>query len=101
MAVKNLDGSCLARVKHVPVIYGAFSDQSESRLADPLPEGHVLTHCGRLEFLLLLQVKDLQSARLGLQGDDLARPVHDGTVRLDGSADHIVAVLEIDDEDFG
>ena len=101
MAVKHLDGRGLSWVKDVPVIDGAVCDQSQCRLADPLPEGHVLAHRRRLELLLLFEVEDLEGARLGLEGDDLTRPVHDGTVGLDGSSDDIVVVLEVDDQDLG
>jgi hypothetical protein len=31
----------------------------------------------------------------------LSCPVHDGTVRLDRASDHIVVVLELDDDDLG
>jgi hypothetical protein len=101
VTVKSLHWRRLGRVEDIPVVNGALGDQSQCGLADPLPEGHVLTHRGRLEFLFLLEVEDLQSTRLRLEGDNLARPVHDGTVGLDRPADDIVPVLELDDEDFG
>lgn len=36
-----------------------------------------------------------------LQRNDLLGPVHDGTIRLDRSANDIIIVFEIDDYDFG
>jgi len=48
----------------------------------------------------LLEVEYLQGARLCLEGDDLACPVHNGTVCLDRATDDIIAILEVDDEDF-
>ncbi len=80
---------------------GGVGDQAEAIGAEPLPEDNVLVHGGRLELLLLGQVEYLQGALLGLEGDDLARPVHDGAVGLDRAADDIVAVLEVDDEHLG
>lgn len=76
-------------------------DKAESRLADPLPVLDVLAHGAGLELLLLLEVEDLQCPRLRLEGDDLALPVHDSTVGLDGPPCDIVVVLELDDDDFG
>src|SRR4051794_15036665 len=91
VAVKRLDGRRLGRVEDIPVIDGAVCDESQRRLADPLPEDHILGHGCGLEFLLLFEIEDLKGARLGSQGDYLARPVHDGTVGLDRATDDIVA----------
>lgn len=35
------------------------------------------------------------------QRDNLLRPVHNSTIRFDGSSDGIIVVLEVDDYDFG
>ena len=77
------------------------SDETNGGLADPLPELDVLVHCAGLELLLLFEVEDLEGSGLGLEGNDLASPVHDGTVGLDGPPRDVVLVLELDDDDFG
>ena len=53
-----------------------------------------------VELLLLLEVEDLEGARLGLEGDDHPVPVHDGTVGLDGPPCDVVAILQLDNDDF-
>lgn len=101
MAGKDLDGRSLAGVVDVPMIDGRVGDEPKSVLTNPLPVLDILVHRRRLELRLGLEVEDLQRPRLGLQGDDLARPMHDGTVGFYGAPLHIVAVLEVDDDDFG
>lgn len=83
------------------MVDGSVGNEAESGLVDELPVLHVLVHCGRLELRLLAEVEDLERSRLGLESDDLALPVHDGTVGLDGTSGDIVAVLQVDDDDFG
>ena len=53
------------------------------------------------QLLLVLQVENLNGPRLGPQGDDLTLRVHDSTVGLDRPPDHIIAILQLDDDDFG
>ena len=99
--IKHLDGCGLVGIEHVPVVDGAVGNHSDGGLANPLPEDYILAHGGRLELLLLLQVEDLEGTALSPEGNDLTRPVHDGTIGLDGAADDIVAVLEVDNYHFG
>lgn len=101
VAVKHLDGRCLGGVKNIPMVNGRVCDQTKRGLACPLPEGNILAHGGRLELLLLLQIEDLKCPRLGLQGNNLAGPVHNCAVGLDGPSDDVIAILEIDDKHFG
>ena len=82
------------------MIHTSRCNEAKSRLADPFPVLDVLAHGAGLELLLLFEIEDLQRPRLGLEGDDLALPVHDSTVSLDGSPCDIVVVLELDDDDF-
>lgn len=100
IAVKRLHRSILAGVGDVPVVDGVLGDQTKGRLADPLPEGNIFTHCCRLQLRFLLEVEDLEGAT-GLQGNDMTRPVHDGGVRLDRPPGDIVVVLQVDDNDIG
>jgi hypothetical protein len=101
VAVKDLDRRGLVGVKDIPMVDRAVGNQAQAGFADPLPESDVLVHSGGLELLFLLQVEDLEGAGLRSKGNDLARPVHDGTVGLDGTSDDIVVVLEVDNEDLG
>jgi hypothetical protein len=101
VALKNLDRSSLVGIKNVPVVDGVLGDQTQLILTNPLPEDDIFVHGSRLELLLCLEVKDLQCSRLCAQSDDLSGPVHDGTVGLDGASDDIVAVLEVDNDNFG
>lgn len=101
MAGKDLDGRGLAGVVDVPVVDGRVGDEAEGVLANPLPVLDILVHRGRLELRLGLEVEDLQHLGLGLQGDNMTGPVHDGAVGLYGAPDDIVVVLEVDDDDFG
>jgi len=91
----------LRGVEDVPVEDGRLRHQAQRGLADPPPEDDVLVHGGRLDLGLLLEVENLKRPRLRPEGDDLTRPVHDGAVGLDGPARDVVAILEIDDQDFG
>jgi hypothetical protein len=51
--------------------------------------------------LLVSEVKHLQrSALLSLERDDELVPVQDGTLGLDGPSDHLIVVLEVDDDDI-
>lgn len=101
IALKDLDRRLLRSIVNVPVVDACCGDEAQSGLANPLPKLDVVIHGARLELLLLLEVENLQRPRLGLEGDDLAVPVHDGTVGLDGPACDVVAILELDDDDFG
>lgn len=83
------------------MINGVFGDKAQTRLAVPFPEDDVLVHGGRLQLRLLRQVEDLQCPLLGLQRNDLLVVVHDGTVGLDGPPNDVVAILEVDYDDFG
>lgn len=100
VTLEDLNGSVLACIVHVPVEDAGGGDETEGGLANPLPELNILVHCARLELLLLLEVEDLERPRLGLEGNDLSVPVHDSTVGLDWPACHIVAILELDDNDL-
>lgn len=82
------------------MINRVIRDQAKARLTEPFPEHHVLVHCGGFQFSLLRQVEDLKCSRLCLQGDDLFGPVHDRTVGLDRPPNNIIAILEINDDDF-
>ena len=101
VALEDLNRSSLVGVEDVPVVDGGLSNKTQLLLADPLPEDDILVHCGRLELLLCFEVEDLQRSRLRAESDDLSGPVHDGTVGLDGASDDIVAVLQVDNDDFG
>ena len=101
IAFEHLDRRILSSIIHIPVIDTGGCDEAESRLADPLPELNVLINGAGLELLPLFQIEYLQCPRLGLQGDDLLIPVHDGTVGLDGPSRHVVAILEFDNDNFG
>jgi hypothetical protein len=101
VALKHLDGRILAGLVNIPVIDARRGDETDGGLADPLPELHILVHSARLELLLLLEVEDLEGSGLGFEGDDLAVPVHDGTVGLDRPSRNVVAILELDDDNLG
>lgn len=101
MPGKDLDGGGLGSVIDVPVVDRRVGDEAKSVLANPLPVLDVLVHGRGLELCLGGEIEDLQRPRLRLQGDDLARPVHDGTVGFYGASLHIVAVLQVDDDDLG
>lgn len=101
MSVRDLLWHVLVLVKHIPVVDSGVCDQAERAVGDPLPEDDVLVHGGRLQLLLVIQVEDLDCSRLGLECDDVEVPVHDGAVGLDWSSRHIVAVFEVDDDNFG
>ena len=101
IAVEHLDRCRLSRVEDIPVIDAVLRDQAQRRLADPLPEHDVFAHSRGLELLLRLEIEDLQCPRLCPQGNNLARPVHDGAVGLDGASDDIIAVFQVNDENLG
>jgi hypothetical protein len=100
IALEHLNRVRLSCVVDVPMEDSSLGYEAEGRRADPLPEDDILVHGCRLKLLLLLQVEDLQCSRLRPQSDDLLRPVHDGTVGLDGSSDNIVPLLQVDDNNF-
>lgn len=100
VALKHLDGRLLGGVVNIPVVNASCGDEAQSGLANPRPELDVIIHGAGLELLLLLEVKNLKCPRLSLEGNDLAVPVHDGTVGLDGPAGDVVAILELDDDDL-
>lgn len=58
-------------------------DHPQSGEAYPFPVDNILTHCGRLQLDFLAEIKNLKCSLICLKGDDLALPVHDGTVGLD------------------
>lgn len=82
------------------MIDAACSDETQGGVADPFPELNIFVHGGRLELLLLPEVEDLQSSRLGLERNYLLVPVHNGTVRLDRASGDIVAIFELDNHHF-
>lgn len=101
IALEDLDRRILRSVEDVPVVDTASCDEAQGGFADPLPELNILVHCAGLELLLLLEVKDLKSPGLGLESNDLFVPVHDSTVGLDRPARYVVAILELDNDNFG
>jgi hypothetical protein len=101
IALKDLDRRILRSVKDVPVVDTASCDEAQGGLADPLPELDILVHCAGLELLLLLEVEDLKGPGLSLESNDLFVPVHDSTVGLDGPARYVVAILELNNDNFG
>lgn len=86
--------------KHVPVVNRVICDQSQTSLAEPLPENNIFIHGRRLELDLLRKVEDLYRPGLGLERNDLLIPMHDGTIGLDRSPHDLIAFLEVDDDDF-
>lgn len=64
IALEDFDGRILAGVVDIPVVYARGGYETQSGVADPLPEVDVLVHGARLELLLLLEIEDLQCARL-------------------------------------
>lgn len=101
VALEDLDGRILGGVIDIPVVDTAGCDEAQSGFTDPLPELNILVHCAGLELLLLLKVEDLEGPGLGLEGNDLLVPVHDSTVGLDRPARYVVAILELDNDNFG
>jgi hypothetical protein len=101
VSVKDLDGLGGIGIKDIPMVHGSLSDEAELLLADPLPEDNIFGHDEGLELLLGIKVEYLQGASLGLEGNNLAGPVHDSRVGLDGLAADMVVVLELNDYDLG
>lgn len=101
VTLEDLNGCCLGAIKNIPVVDSGICDKAKRGLGDPLPEHDVFVHSGRLQLRLVVEIEYLERSRLCLEGNDVARPVHDGTVGLDGAPCDIVVVLEIDDNDFG
>lgn len=101
IALEDLDRRILRSVVDVPVVDTASCDEAQSGFADPLPELNILVHCAGLELLLLLEIEDLKGPGLGLESNDLLVPVHDSTVGLDRPACYVVAILELDNDNFG
>lgn len=79
-----------------PVIYGSFRDEAEGIVVDPLPEHDVLVVHVRLDLLLRLEIRDLERAPAGLEGEDALVRVHDHAVGRDGPSQHIVRVGQVD-----
>lgn len=79
---------------------GGVRDQTQARLAKPFPVYNILAHQRGLELLLCLKVKDLDCSRLCFQGNNISRPVHDGTVCINRTLDDLIVVLEVDDDDL-
>lgn len=100
MSVGDLDRGQLVLIEDIPVVYCGICDETQRVLTDPFPEDYVLIHGRGLQLLLIIQVEDLDCPRLSLQGDNVEVPVHDSTVGLDGPSGYIVAILQIDDDDF-
>lgn len=88
-------------IKDIPVINRDICDQTQTCLAEPFPVHYILREYGGLEFLFRLEVEDLDSSALGLEGDDVPVPMHDGIVGVDGSADDFIVVLQVDDDNLG
>lgn len=99
MAVEYFDGrrSCVC---DGPVVYGSFRDEAEGVVVHPLPEHHVLVVHVRLDLLLRLQIRYLERAPAGLEGEDALVRVHDHAVGRDGSSEDIVRVGEVNDDDL-
>ena len=81
------------------MIHARVGDETQSSLADPLPEHNILRHRVGLELPLGVEVEDLQRA-LGLEGNDVSGPVHDGAVGFDGPPGDAVAIVEVDDHNL-
>jgi hypothetical protein len=47
-----------------------------------------------------VQIEDLNCSRLGLEGNDVSVPVHNGTVGHDGTPNDLIIVLKINDDDL-
>lgn len=99
--VGDLDRVLLIFIEDIPMVDGGICDESQFALADPLPKYHVFVHRCRLQLLLIVQVEDLDRSRLSLEGDNVEVPVHNSTIGFDWASSDIVAVLEVDDDDFG
>lgn len=87
-------------VKHIPVVHGLGADERKRGLADPSPELDVLLMAVCLQFLLGLEVEELECPALRLESYDGLSQVHDGTVGANRSSDDIVCVLQVDDDGF-
>lgn len=96
-SVKDLNGLRLGRVKDIPVVDGSLRHQTQGLVTKPLPVHNILVHDSRLELLLCGQIENLDRSTLGFEGDDVAGPVHDGTVRVDRPLDNFIIVLQVDD----
>lgn len=101
VALEDLDRGLLRRLEDIPVVDRRVCNQANRGLTNPLPKDDILVHSCRLQLRLLLQVEDLQGPRLSSQGDDLSREVHNGAIGLDGPPHNVVAILEVDDNNFG
>lgn len=100
MSVGDLDRGQLVLVKDIPVVNCSVRDEAQRVLADPLPEDHILVHGRRLQLLLVIEIEDLDCPRLSLQGDNVEVPVHNSTIGLDGPSRDIIAILQVDDDNF-
>ena len=101
MSLKNFDWRLLIWIEDVPVVDARVGHQSQRRLIKEFPEDYILNHSIALEFGFVFKVEYLQSPRLSFERNDELVPVHDGAVSLDRSANDIVGILEVDDDDFG
>lgn len=100
MALEDLDWLWLGLIKDVPVIDGGLCNETQCCFAEPLPEHNILVHGCRLELRLLAEIEYLEGPRLCLEGNDLLCPVHDCTIGLDWASRDIVALLQVDDDNF-
>lgn len=98
-SLEDLYGVALRRVEDIPMVDGVIRDETNARFTDPLPVYDILVHCSRLQLLLCRQIEGLNCSCLP-QGDDVSVPVHDGTVCIDGAANDLIVVLEINDDDL-
>lgn len=78
-----------------------FRDETQARLAEPLPVDNILIHDSRFQLLLCGKVEDLDGPSLRLESDDVFEPVHNSTVRGNWALDDFIIVFQVDDNDLG
>ena|ERR1700733_9965968 len=100
VAFEHLNGLSLFGIKHIPVIDSGIGHKANGALANPLPKYHVFSHLGALKFLFLLQVENLNCSLLRSQSNYLTIPVHNGTVSLNRSPNHIVIVFKVNNDNL-
>ena len=100
-SVEDLNWLRLGWIKDVPVIDGRLCHQTQTLVTEPLPIHDILVHDRRLQLLLCRQVEDLDRSALGFQGNDVAGPVHNSTVRIDRPLNDFIIVFQVDDNHLG
>jgi hypothetical protein len=92
MAIKDFDRVFCS--SEAPVVNGGSGDHGKSRIIGPLPKDNRFGHFVRLEFLLGIEIENLDTGS-GSESDNVLGWRHDGSFSCDGSAGDLSTVFEI------